>query len=60
MRAKRTSTRIAVTMIFTAALVSPAVVSPASFHDMGIHAAHSTTLASSTTPNASPCSFHDM
>jgi hypothetical protein len=47
-------------MIFVAALVSSSVVSPDSYHDMGVNAAHGTSVASSTTPNASLRSYHDM
>jgi len=60
MRVKRTSSMIALTMIVATALASPSIVSPASYHDLGVHAAHSTSVASSTTPNASSRSYHDL
>lgn len=60
MHAKSTASRSAKALIIVAALVSSAVVSPDSYHDMRVKAPTNTSVASSTTPNASISSYHDM
>lgn len=59
MRTKRSASRLCAMFMMFAAIVSPAVVSPASYLDSGASSAASIALASSTGAYASLSTYHD-
>ena len=59
MRTKRSASRLCAMFLMFAAIISPAVVTPGSYHDAGAPSAASIDLASSTGAYASLFSYHD-
>ena len=59
MRTKRSASRLFAMFLMFAAIISPAVVAPASYHDYGVPSAATINLASSTSAYASLFSYHD-
>ena len=60
MRTKRSASRLFAMLLMFAAIISPGVVAPASYHGIGIPSAANINLASSASAYASLFSYHDI